>query len=120
MFFTKVPSEVNDIATESTEIFSSAIDAYTKDASVPINESFLHSIKGLSSKTAYLRQKYPDSPEINNCLTYIDSYNHQVLNMFTKVNETILLKDYYGTEDFNQDANENLKTRGLMIKSCQT
>lgn len=117
-FFNKIPGGVKDTVFESVQIFNTAIRLHEKDISVPIDEKFLKSIQSLSSKTDYLRQKYSDSPEIDNCLNYIDLYNNQVLNIFTRVNGTILLTDFYNTEDYDRDSDENFKTLDLMMKVC--
>ncbi|MBE9176822.1 hypothetical protein IQ225_18535 [Synechocystis salina LEGE 06155] len=118
IFFNKIPGEVKSLTFESIKAFNTPINIYQENPSLPINGSYLQSIKDLSDKTAYFGQKYPDNPEINNCLDYIDSYNNQVLNIFTKINQTIVLSGFYELDDFEQDSTENLQTQDLMLKAC--
>ena len=114
----KIPSEVKDMAFKSVQIFNTAIESHKQDTSMEINQKYLEDIRVINSKIDNLRQEYLDSPEIDDCLNYINLYNNQVLNIFTKVNATILLKDFYSIEDYDQDANENLKTQDSMMKRC--
>lgn len=118
VFFNKIPGEVKSLTFESIEVFSDSVGIYQENPSLPLNQRYLESIKDLSGKIAYFRQKYPDNPEINNCLDYIDSYNNQVLNIFTKINQTILLTGFYELDDLEQDSTENLKTQDSMLKAC--